>query len=156
MAIERKYKPKEQAAGVVTVEIAQPAVAELPEGGQPTRQLIAGMVPPPGFENPPRGEPSHRCLDSAGRYQPTWSCVYISRSREMPERQYFLDENAQPIHVTTDMWVDVPPSVVNALRSCRESRITRGTLTNEGLTKALAEVATNHVPRFQYSVVPSA
>ncbi len=129
---------------------------EMPAPAAPKRKPIAGVPLPEGFVNAEAGQPDHLCLDPKGRYQPTWSSVYISRSRETPERQYFLDEKAQPIHVRTDMWVDVPPSVVNALRTCRTARITRGSLSNEGLTSALAEVESAPLPRFQFSVIPSA
>jgi hypothetical protein len=121
-----------------------------------TRKPFAGVVLPEGFVNPPLGEHGHLCLDPQKRYQPTWSCVFISRSREMPERQFFLNEKAQPIYVQTDAWVDVPPSVVAALQSCRESRITRGSLQNEGLMMAMQEVASAPLMRFQFSVIPSA
>lgn len=129
--------------------------AKAPSKGR-TGKPLPNAILPDGFINPPAGEHGHLCLDPRGRYQPTWSCVFIARGREMPERQFFLNEKAEPIYVRTDMWVDVPPSVVTALQSCRESRITRGSLENEALSMAMAEVASAPLFRFQFSVIPSA
>lgn len=119
------------------------------------RPPMAGMVLPEGFVNPERGEQGHLCLDPEGRYQPTWSCVNISRNKENPERQHFLDEQGQSIRVQTDMWVDVPPTVISTLRTLRIPTIIRNGASGEGLTRALQEQVLHSTPRFQFSVIPS-
>jgi hypothetical protein len=137
-------------------EEARSSAAEpLNEGTAPARAPIAGLPLPPGFVNPPAGEHGHLCLDPEGRYRPTWSCVFIHKTAEVPERQPFLDENCNSIMVATDRWADVPPPVVWRLQDTRVSKIVRDGMSGAALTRAMSETEVGSTPRWQYSMIPS-
>lgn len=136
------------AAEKTTLE-QKPEVEEL----KPEDQWIPGKPAPEGAKNPPPGAPGHRCLDPDGKYQPTWFSVHIDRGPTVPAQQYFAS-NGGGYRVRTGEWVDVPPEIVEVMRSCTYID-TRTTVVNttEGPKRQNQSV---EVPRFSFSALPSA
>jgi len=136
---------------------AHQAVAPSPmQEGVASRAPIAGLPLPPDTTNPPCGEHGHMCLDSFGKYQPSWAAVYIHKTPEVPEAQAFFDDKADTILVPTGRWWDVPATVVRTLQDTRSPTITRESKSGHDLSSAMADPNRGTVPRWQYSVIPSA
>ena len=124
---------------------------EAPKGPQ------AGKPLPSDFENPPSGEPIHRCIDQYGRYQPEWSQVFIHKTALVGSTQMFLGKNDEFYRVAVGTWADVPPEVVSALKETTYDQVEMAPkVEGTGLSTYGMQRVVNRIPRFQYSVVPSA
>jgi len=82
--------------------------------------IVPGKPLPEGFENPPCGEEGHFCLDTAGCYQPDWMQLYLERVYDKQiDPQVFPLSSTWLVYLET--WVDVPPEVIESLRSAVET-----------------------------------
>ena len=132
-------------------------VVEVAEGVTPTVPLPKDLGAwPEILPNPEIGKPGHFCLDPQNRYRKNWSSIYIHKNTQMPTRQSFLDENANPLRVMTGMWVDVPPCVVQTVQECNYEELSMSTKSDATGLATNMERVTKMTPRFQFSVVPSA
>ena len=83
-------------------------------------QIKPGKALPEKFINKPCGDDGHLCVDGGGVYQPTWTQLMLYR---MHEGQ--ADPQPFPLGTTwkvpLERWVDVPPEVIESLRSAVET-----------------------------------
>jgi hypothetical protein len=117
---------------------------------------IEGVLLPEDMHNPKPGEDGHYCMDPHGRYQPTWSAVYIHKGSSAPTAQSFLSETGKSLRVKTGMWVDVPKNVVRTLRETTYDDVESTLISEDGGLSVQREQIIKTTPRFQYSSIPSA
>lgn len=85
-------------------------------------ELTPGKKIPDGFENPPPGEPGHKCVDLAGRYQPDWSSIMLVKTHEYEHDPQPVICAGEKYLVPRERWVDVPPEVMIGLDDAVEIR----------------------------------
>lgn len=118
-------------------------------------KIKPGKPLPDGFENAPRGEEAHLCVDHANQYQPTWHQLLIEK-RFDHDRDPQIFPGSSPVSVALDFWTDVPPRVIEALKSAVEvSHSRQATLAQ---IQAGEPATRSSVPRrrFIWQSVPSA
>lgn len=94
--------------------------------GTPEDDFIfkAGRPLPPGFENPPCGDPDHKCVDLAGNYRPEWDQIMIEKIYDkQADPQVFPGPNTYAVYL--DTWTDCPPQIKAALESAIETQHSR-------------------------------
>jgi hypothetical protein len=128
-------------------------------------QLEPGKPLPSNVVNPLPGSAGHYCLDPNGNYQPKWMSLRINRtSEDMPSRQPFNlirgDKDGKPVHqrwnVKLGIWVDVPPEIIQILGTTEVEEVSFDIRNANPITDDGAQVVTKRIPRFSYSVMPSA
>lgn len=117
--------------------------------------IVHGRPLPEGFENPPKGDPGHFCLDRGGYYMSDWVQIEI---QSVHDKQ--TDPQLFPLSSTwavpLDTWCDVPPEVLESLVSAVE---TRHTSTAKPGTIDVGEeivMTSKQRKRFAWSMMPSA
>lgn len=124
-----KISPADVEAQILEQERAQMATATMAreDGDVIDRSdrrnftIRAGARLPEKFINPPCGEEGHLCVDQGGLYRPDWCQLYIHKQHEG-------QRNPQPFPLGTiwlvglNKWTDVPPEVIESLRSAVETR----------------------------------
>jgi hypothetical protein len=98
--------------------------AEVQKADDPSNAELFNFTPgqplPPGFVNPEGGTDEHKCVDNNGLYQPTWTQLFLERivdHQQDPQPLACLPKYTVPL----ERWVDVPPSVMEALKSAIET-----------------------------------
>ncbi len=115
---------------------------------------------PEEFENPPCGTPGHLCTDPSGKYRPDWCQVKI-----FEQYDHQADPQKFPLMGTTyavslDKWTDVPPGIVEALRSAVETHHKKYADAPElkpgqEILGQRAVHVTKERPRFHFDALPS-
>ena len=82
--------------------------------------FTAGRPMPKGFENPRPGEHGHFCHDPWGNYQPEWKSVLIHKVHDAQADPQSFPVGGRRWQVKLGVWTDVPPEVVESLRSAVE------------------------------------
>ena len=126
----------------------------MPEPGKPL---------PKGFDNPPPGDPGHRCIDLQGKYRPDWVCIRIEKTPQVQDRLPFMvkeseDPKAVPqtYQVKTGMWVDVPKCLYEGAASLKYQKIETNFHSTDPLTKEGFEQVVEEKPALFVSALPSA
>lgn len=125
------------------------------KGSRSNLPFSAGEKIPEDFPNPPVGEMGHYCMDPEGRYRPDFMQLKLHGSKNMPSRQFF-SVNKKSAYVRVGKWVDVPRFVITALSM---TEIEKTHMDYDGTDLVLNDFVpkvVERVPRFAYSVFPSA
>lgn len=143
--------------------IEKAAMKEMKDREKPPEQktredfnIIKGRPLPEGFENPPIGDPEHLCLDNGGLYDPTWVQVNILAAYDKQVNPQDFPLAGVTYQVSLDTWTDVPPGVLESLKSAVE--VHHDYETKPGMI-ALGEHPQHRRisrQRFQYHWLPSA
>ena len=116
---------------------------------------VPGRPAPKDEENPPCGDPRHRCIDLKGFYRPDWFQVYIAEQEGDSSEVLCPSTNGDPWTVKRGLWVDVPQEVIDTVSSAMweytEMPSLESALKNPG-----AQGPTRRVPRYQFNKLPSA
>jgi len=133
-------------------ELAAEAAANLKHEG-----VNAGRPLPPEFQNPPGGDINHLCLDPAGNYRPGWFQVKIHKTGEtIGLARQFFNIGGYKARVAVGMWVDVPAKIIMCLADTEREIHTMDIATANPLIENYVPLVIDTVPRFSYSVLPSA
>lgn len=131
-------------------------MADKREGTRAGALPEAGKQLPRGFDNPEPGDSRHRCVDPHGAYQPSWYCLLLHDGEGMPQRQSF-NCAGRKYSVRVGEWVDVPPEIIEVLRSAEVSTVRYDQADDADLATGVPRpMSVARRPRFNYSVLPSA
>jgi hypothetical protein len=88
--------------------------------GEEVFNFTTGQKLPEGYENPPCGDPKHRCVDQGGLYRPDWFQIKIERVYDRQTDPQDFPLMGVTYQVPLDEWVDAPPGVLESLKSAVE------------------------------------
>ena len=83
--------------------------------------IVENRPLPEGFVNPPCGEEGHLCLTHGKVYDPTWIQCRISSTHDKQRNPQTFSLLGNVYAVPLDTWCDVPPGVVESLKSAVET-----------------------------------
>ncbi len=111
---------------------------------------------PEGFVNPPCGNVGHFCVDQRGYYQPDWFQLYIDKVHDRQQNPQPFNLAGQRVSVPLEMWVDVPPGVINALNDAIEVHHEHEAKPGDIVLGIPTKHITRERKRFHKDVLPSA
>ncbi len=111
--LESQLLAEEARRGKPKVVVEEPQAPEFVfKDGQPL---------PEGFVNPPKGSVGHKCLDPQGVYRKSWHQLKLARIFDHQQDPQFFGCGDQAYNVPLDVWVDVPPEIINVLADAVET-----------------------------------
>ncbi len=118
-------------------------------------KIKIGKKLPDEFENAPCGSEDHLCVDPANQYQPDWVQLYIQSTHDHQQNPQIFP-GARQYSVVLDTWVDVPPRIVESLRSAVEVHHTKNVTDNQIALGQHSEHKKIKRNRFVWQTMPSA
>jgi len=134
----------------------RPKAVVVEEPPAPQFSFKEGKPLPEGFENPQKGEAGHKCLDPQGNYQPTWYQLKLAKVFDHQQNPQFVGCGDQAYGVPLDVWVDVPPGVVNVLLDAVETHHEQVVTPESLLLGRRPTHITRSRSRFMYQTIASA
>ena len=132
------------------------------EGREPVEEhddflFVADRPLPEGFVNPPPGKEGHRCVEfKTGHYKPDWTCIRINKIHENQADPQAFPLAGRTWLVPLDEWCDVPPEVIESLRSAVETHHSQVIRPQDVLLGRAPEIKSTDRRRFVWEMEKSA